>query len=54
MVEHQDIWFSQGEIHFLMLLRRIKRGYWMTIEPAGAQRGYSCFLDCLSSLRVAG
>jgi hypothetical protein len=53
MVEHQDIQFSQREFYFLVISKSIKRGFWMTIEPAGAQRDCSCCCENLSSFRVA-
>jgi hypothetical protein len=54
MVEPQNIWFSQSEIHFLMLSEVVERGFWMTIESAGAQRGHACFRNNVSHLPVLG
>jgi hypothetical protein len=54
MVEPQNIWFSQSETLFLMLSEVIERGFWMTIESAGAPRDHACFCNNVSHLAVMG
>jgi hypothetical protein len=45
MVEHQDIWFSQSEIHFLMLSLNVKEGFWMSITFSRARRDHASSRD---------
>jgi hypothetical protein len=45
MVEHQDIWFSQSEIHFLMLSLNVKQGFWMSITFPRARRDHASSRD---------
>jgi len=60
MAESQNIWFSQSETLFLMLSEVIERGFWMTIESAGAQRDHAffrnhvCFRNNVSHLAIMG
>jgi hypothetical protein len=45
MVEHQDTWFSQSEIHFLMLSVNVKQGFWMSITYSRALRDHASSRD---------